>query len=106
MEQKGERRDEHFQVGRAVARDGGPVRSLRTAASWQQGIPTDGQDPTASAWRYLALCGDYDPDLFFPIGSSGPAARQRLRAKAVCAQCPVQRDCLEGAQATEQPYGV
>jgi WhiB family redox-sensing transcriptional regulator len=82
------------------------VRSLRMAASWQLGIPTAGQDINATAWRYLALCGDYDPDLFFPIGSSGPAVRQRLRAKAVCAECPVKRDCLEWAMATEQPYGV
>lgn len=76
------------------------------AASWQLGTPAAGQDQNATAWRYLALCGDYDPDLFFPIGSSGPAVRQRSRAKAVCQQCPAQRDCLEWAQATEQPYGV
>jgi len=82
------------------------VRSLRMAASWQLGVPAPGQDPNATAWRYLALCADYDPDLFFPIGSSGPAERQRTRAKSVCLQCPVQRDCLEWAQATEQPYGV
>jgi WhiB family redox-sensing transcriptional regulator len=81
------------------------VRSLRKAASWQLGV-TAGQDSNAAAWRYLAVCADYDPDLFFPIGSSAPAVRQRSRAKAVCRQCPVQRDCLEWAQATEQPYGV
>ena len=81
------------------------MRSLRMAASWQLGTPAN-QDANATAWRYLALCGDYDPDLFFPIGSSGPAVRQRARAKAVCAQCPVRRDCLEWALATEQPYGV
>lgn len=82
------------------------MRSLRVAASWQQGVPAPGQAPDAGAWRFLAKCADYDPDLFFPVGSSGPALRQAARAKAVCAQCPVRVDCLEWAQATEQTHGV
>ena len=82
------------------------VRSLRVAASWQVGIPDTGQDARASAWRFDARCADQDPDLFFPVGSSGPALRQTLRAKAVCAQCPVRGECLEWALETAQPHGV
>ena len=82
------------------------VRSLRVAASWQQGVPEPGQDPSAGAWRFFASCADYDPDLFFPIGSSGPALRQTSQAKAVCAGCPVRMECLEWAQATQQTHGV
>jgi WhiB family transcriptional regulator, redox-sensing transcriptional regulator len=82
------------------------MRSLRVAASWQQGIPEPGQDPNAAAWRFLAACADYDPDLFFPIGTSGPALRQAERAKAVCAGCPVRAECLDWAQTTGQTYGV
>lgn len=82
------------------------MRSLRMAASWLLGLPEDGQHPGAGAWRLLARCADYDPDLFFPIGSGGPALRQARRAKAVCAQCPVRVDCLEWAQATQQAHGV
>jgi WhiB family transcriptional regulator, redox-sensing transcriptional regulator len=82
------------------------VRSLRVAASWQIGIPETGQDAQASAWRFQARCADQDPDLFFPVGSGGPAMRQTLRAKAVCAQCPVRRECLEWALDTHQPHGV
>ncbi len=82
------------------------MRSLRMAASWQQGVPSDGQDANASAWRFLARCADYDPDLFFPIGSSAPAVRQRMRAKAVCEQCPVRLDCLDWAVTTQQTHGV
>ena len=82
------------------------MRSLRMAASWQQGVPSEGQDAGASAWRFLARCADYDPDLFFPIGSSAPAMRQRLRAKAVCAECPVRAECLDWALSTQQLHGV
>jgi WhiB family redox-sensing transcriptional regulator len=82
------------------------VRSLRVAASWQVGIPEAGQDAQASAWRFEAHCADQDPDLFFPVGSSGPALRQTLRAKAICAQCPVRLECLEWAVETRQPHGV
>ncbi len=32
--------------------------------------------------------------------------RQALRAKAVCAQCPVRMECLEWAIDTRQPHGV
>ena len=28
------------------------------------------------------------------------------RAKAICAECPVRRACLEGALARREPYGV
>ncbi len=82
------------------------MRSLRVAASWQIGIPEAGQDSQASSWRFQARCADQDPDLFFPVGSSGPALRQTLRAKAVCAQCPVRAECLEWALDTRQPHGV
>jgi WhiB family redox-sensing transcriptional regulator len=82
------------------------VRSLRMAASWQLDLPEDSSDPDSGSWRYLARCADYDPDLFFPVGSSGPALKQALRAKSVCAQCPVRVECLDWAQATHQPHGV
>ncbi|WP_070009239.1 WhiB family transcriptional regulator [Streptomyces abyssalis] len=44
-------------------------------------------------WRYRAACRDVDPELFFPIGSSGPALIQIDEAKAVCAVCPVRSRC-------------
>ena len=45
-------------------------------------------------WRDRAACRDVDPDLFFPVGGSGPAQEQIERAKAVCGECSVVADCL------------
>jgi WhiB family redox-sensing transcriptional regulator len=47
-----------------------------------------------------------DPDLFFPIGTTGPALAQVQRAKTVCARCEVRGECLEWALATGQDCGV
>ena len=57
-------------------------------------------------WRVGASCKDTDPDLFFPIGSTGPAVEQIDAAKAVCRMCPSQPECLEFALATNQEAGV
>jgi WhiB family redox-sensing transcriptional regulator len=57
-------------------------------------------------WVQQARCRDEDPELFFPIGSTGPAAVQVEAAKAVCLTCPVRLDCLEWALATAQDSGV
>jgi WhiB family redox-sensing transcriptional regulator len=57
-------------------------------------------------WRDLALCRDTDPDLFFPVGTTGPAIEQIENAKAVCQQCEAQAPCLEYALASNQDSGV
>ena len=57
-------------------------------------------------WRDLARCRDTDPDLFFPVGTTGPAIEQIETAKSVCRQCEVQRECLEYALATNQDSGI
>ncbi|XKK60924.1 WhiB family transcriptional regulator [Streptomyces sp. ARC32] len=57
-------------------------------------------------WRELAACRTEDPDLFFPIGTTGPAALQTEQAKAVCRTCPVREQCLRWALDTGQTLGV
>ncbi|MFJ3671003.1 WhiB family transcriptional regulator [Streptomyces sp. NPDC090106] len=57
-------------------------------------------------WRYRAACRDEDPDLFFPIGTTGPSAVQTERAKAICRTCGVQQRCLRFALDTGQAMGV
>ncbi len=39
-------------------------------------------------WRHDSVCRDEDPELFFPIGTSGPALLQVEQAKSVCRRCP------------------
>lgn len=57
-------------------------------------------------WRYHAACRDEDPELFFPIGSSGPALTQIEEARQVCRRCPVATACLEWALDSDQDSGV
>jgi len=58
------------------------------------------------AWRLSAACRDVDPEVFFPVGSTGPAVRKIAEAKAVCRGCPVRLVCLQYALATHQDDGV
>ena len=60
----------------------------------------------AAEWRDRAACRSTDPDLFFPVGTTGPAISQIESAKAVCRTCPSLDPCLEFALATNQDSGV
>jgi WhiB family transcriptional regulator, redox-sensing transcriptional regulator len=57
-------------------------------------------------WRSLAACQFAEPDLFFPISSSGPSGSQVAQAKAICGGCPVRQQCLAFALRTHQVHGV
>ena len=52
---------------------------------------------THGQWRSQAACASHDPELFFPVGSTGPALRQLEQARQVCRSCPVRLPCLEWA---------
>ena len=57
-------------------------------------------------WLRRAVCTDADPELFFPVGTTGPALQEERAAKEICARCPVISECLEWALATGQAFGV
>ncbi|MEJ8653630.1 WhiB family transcriptional regulator [Streptomyces sp. MS1.AVA.3] len=60
--------------------------------------PYYGAVSTAAApARPRPACADEDPELFFPIGDTGPALLQIEEAKAVCRRCPLMESCLQGA---------
>jgi WhiB family transcriptional regulator, redox-sensing transcriptional regulator len=84
-----------------------PARELHHPMSWA-GIATSHESRSVAAmdWRHRAACRDEDPELFFPIGTSGPALLQVEQAKAVCRRCSVVDDCLQWALETGQDAGV
>lgn len=47
-------------------------------------------------------CADADPDLFFPVSRTAPAAAE---AKALCEACPFRRPCLAFAMDRHE-YGI
>ena len=57
-------------------------------------------------WRHAAACRDEDPELFFPIGNTGPALTQIEQARTVCRRCSVVEDCLTWALDSGQDAGV
>ncbi|UUU29173.1 WhiB family transcriptional regulator [Streptomyces sp. CA-210063] len=57
-------------------------------------------------WLRRAACVGEDPELFFPVGTTGPALDDVAAAKRVCARCPVRRQCLNWALGNGQTAGV
>ena len=57
-------------------------------------------------WRDKAACLTADPELFFPVGNTGPAVDQIEKAKTVCGRCSVTEMCLQYALETNQDSGV
>ncbi|MGV9267306.1 WhiB family transcriptional regulator [Kitasatospora sp. NPDC003701] len=59
-------------------------------------------------WQLDGACRSADSGLFFhPVGERGEAHDSReSAAKAVCAGCPVRRECLRYALEAHERYGV
>jgi WhiB family transcriptional regulator, redox-sensing transcriptional regulator len=69
--------------------------------TWTRTFDWDAED-----WREKASCRSVDPDLFFPVGTTGIALVQIEHAKSVCQQCDVKQACLDFAIQTNQESGV
>jgi WhiB family transcriptional regulator, redox-sensing transcriptional regulator len=61
---------------------------------------------TSTNWRNDAACLGVDPDLFFPIGTAGPALDQIDEAKRICRACPVRERCLAWALEAGAATGI
>jgi WhiB family transcriptional regulator, redox-sensing transcriptional regulator len=57
-------------------------------------------------WASRGACRYEDPDLFFPIASTGPALVQIANAKEICAHCEVRPNCLAYALESGQDCGI
>jgi len=71
---------------------------------WSRGERHD--MPAERNWRDHAACLDADPDIFFPIGESGPTLDQIEEAKRICRICPVQAACLTWALDHQVIHGI
>lgn len=52
-------------------------------------------------WVGRAACSGLDPAVFYPQSDE-----EALEAKAICAECPVQEECLEHAITVREKNGV
>lgn len=61
-----------------------------------------------SDWRFQARCAEpqYDSELWFPVGTTGPAEEQIEDAKAECRRCDVIEECLRYALDNGLEHGV
>ena len=57
-------------------------------------------------WLNQARCLNEDPELFFPVGNTGPALAQIEEAKKICERCSVKEPCLAWALESGQDAGV
>jgi WhiB family redox-sensing transcriptional regulator len=59
-------------------------------------------------WQYQAACKGMPTDLFFYSDRErGPRRNRRERqAKAICASCPVIKECRDQALRLAEPYGI
>ena len=59
-------------------------------------------------WHQDAACREpgVDPEIFFPVGETGPALHLIREAKAVCARCPVAAECGEWALRAGEADGI
>jgi len=66
--------------------------------------------PIASNWEWQnqGECRKHDPEIFFLESHlRGPEKQKKiLKAKQICAPCPVRNQCLEHALSTPEYYGV
>ncbi|MBV9384132.1 MAG: WhiB family transcriptional regulator [Streptosporangiaceae bacterium] len=60
----------------------------------------------ASDWREAGACLSADPDLFYPISTTGLALAQIAKARTICSRCEVRRQCLEFAMETGDMHGI
>ncbi len=71
------------------------------ALTWNRPVDWDYGD-----WRKAAACRETDPDLFFPVGTTGPAIDQIESARCICHTCDAIEACLDFAITTNQEAGI
>ena len=91
-----------------AGRSAGSIRVVAAATPLVsvRGWPEAPSDVRALDWSERAACLCEEPELFFPIGNTGPALMQIEEAKAVCNRCSVIDTCLNFALEFGHDAGV
>ena len=66
-------------------------------------------EPSGEAWQARAACRGPQAAVFFPpthAERKEDKVEREKRAKAICATCVVQPDCLEYAIRIREPHGI
>ena len=79
---------------------------MTTSRSKREAEYRPSPDSPDNDWMTKAACLDEDPDLFFPVGTTGISLAQVAEAKAVCAWCPVRGRCLDYALSIPSAAGI
>lgn len=71
-------------------------------------VPTSDGLVAAREPQMACTAPDVDKELFFPVGTSGPALLQTADAKAICRGCPILESCRAAAldRPDLYPHGV
>ena len=68
-----------------------------------------GVQTAIETWQLRAACRGPESTVFFPP-ASGERREERdareAKAKQICAECPVQAECLEYALGIKEPHGI
>lgn len=76
--------------------------NLKTRADWRRAVEAADLDrPVDPKWEERALCGQTDPEAFFP--EKGGSTRE---AKRICSRCEVRADCLTAALLDDERFGI
>jgi WhiB family transcriptional regulator, redox-sensing transcriptional regulator len=81
-----------------------PTQAGRDRAAGMPAGPAGAACSSAAScgWMSRAACRNEDPELFFPVGATGPPLAQISAAKRVCKRCTVRASCLTYAVETRQ----
>ncbi|MHB8295684.1 MAG: WhiB family transcriptional regulator [Acidimicrobiales bacterium] len=101
------------QRGRRTAQPGRPLGQRSQADKRQgnarRGEPRRGDPRRGDRWQSYAACKGPLAPIFFPPSHAERREERDEReaqAKAICAVCPVTKDCLEYAIAIREPHGI
>ena len=82
-----------------MARGSRDAAAISMRQTWELGV----------TWQSDAGCRGSDANLFFsPTHMESKEERQsrEVRAKLICSECTVRRQCLDFALATREPHGI